>query len=221
MAEPLPADPTLDEIRAHLAPIIAGHAAFDGWREEAVHRAASEVGIDPGAADLAFPKGAVDMIDAWFELVDAEMTASFTDEELAAMPVHKRIRAAILKRIEIVRPHKEALRRAIAILAMPKNVPLAGKLGWRSADAMWRLAGDTATDFNHYSKRAILSGVYGSTIMAWMDDESEGEGETIAFLDRRLGNVAQFEKFKKSLRGDPDRRFSVSRFLGRLRYPGR
>ncbi|QLC25587.1 COQ9 family protein [Parasphingopyxis algicola] len=221
MAAPLPDDPTLDEIRSHLAPIIAGHAAFDGWTEEAVERAAHDAGADPGAAKLAFPKGATDMIDAWFAHVDTEMASSFSAQELAAMPVHKRIRAAILERLDIVRPHKEALRRAIAILAMPQNVPLAGKLGWRSADAMWRLAGDTATDFNHYSKRTILAGVYGSTIMVWIDDESEGEAETVAFLDRRLGNVAQFEKLKKKLRGDPDRRFSATRFLGRLRYPGR
>lgn len=221
MAEPLPTDPTLDEIREHLAPIIASHAAFDGWTDTAIERAADEAGVDPAAAGLAYPKGATDMIDAWFASVDAAMEAAFTAEQLAAMPVHKRIRAAILKRLEIVRPYKEALRRAKAILAMPLNVPIAGKLGWRSADAMWRLAGDTSTDFNHYSKRTILAGVYGSTIMAWLDDESEDEAETIAFLDRRLGNVAQFEKFKKTLRGDPDRRFSVSRFLGRLRYPGR
>lgn len=221
MAQPLPADPTLDEIRVHLAPVIAQHAAFDGWNEEAVHRAAGECGIDAGAASLAFSKGAADMIEAWFAYIDIEMVAAFPAETLAAMPVHRRIRSAILKRIELARPNKEALRRAVAILAMPTNIPLAGKLAWRSADAMWRLAGDTATDFNHYSKRTILSGVYGSTIMAWMDDESEDERETIAFLDRRLGNVTQFERFKKKLSGDPDRRFSVSRFLGRLRYPGR
>lgn len=221
MAQAIPADPTLDEIRTHLGPAIAGHAAFDGWSDEAVERAAADAGIDPAAAKLAFPKGATDMIDAWFATIDAEMEASFIAEELEAMPIHKRIRAAILKRLDIARPHKEALRRAIAILAMPKNVPLAGKLGWRSADAMWRLAGDTSTDINHYSKRTILGGVYGSTIMAWLDDESDGESETIAFLDRRLGNVAQFEKLKRKFRMDPDRRFSVTRFLGRLRYPGR
>lgn len=221
MAEALRSDPTLDEIRSHLAPVVAGHAAFDGWTDEAVERAASDFDIDPGAARLAFPGGATDMIDAWFAYVDAQMVAFFTAEELDAMPVHKRIRAAILKRLDIVRPHKEALRRAIAILAMPQNVPLAARLGWRSADAMWRLAGDTATDINHYSKRTILAGVYGSTILAWMDDESEEDADTVAFLDRRLGNVAQFEKLKQKFRGDPDRRFSVSRFLGRLRYPGR
>lgn len=221
MVASLPADPTLDEIRAHLAPVVAGHAAFDGWTDEALERAASESGVDAAVARLAYPKGATDMIDAWFASVDAEMAASFTAEELAAMPVHKRIRAAILKRVDIARPHKEALRRAIAILAMPQNVPLATRLGWRSADAMWRLAGDISTDFNHYSKRTILAGVYGSTILAWMDDNSEDDTDMIAFLDRRLGNVAQFEKLKRTFRGDPDRRFSMTRFLGRLRYPGR
>ena len=214
-------DPTLDEIRARLAPLIAMHAAFDGWTKEAVERAAEASGVDPAHAGLAFSDGAGDMIDAWFAGVDASMAAAFSEEELAAMPVHKRIEAAILKRIDIIRPYKEALRRAIAILVMPHNVPLGVRLGWRSADAMWRLAGDTATDFNHYSKRTILAGVYGSTILAWLDDDSENEAETKAFLGRRLGNVAQFEKLKKQWSGDSSHRFSLSRFLGRLRYPGR
>jgi ubiquinone biosynthesis protein COQ9 len=225
MADPLfpelPQEPTLDELKVHFAPRVAAHAAFDGWGEAALARAAGELGVDPAQAHLAFPKGAIDMIDAWFAHIDREMAAGFSAGELEAMPVHKRIRAAILKRIAIARPAKEALRRAHAILAMPQNMPMAAKLGWRSADAMWRLAGDTATDFNHYTKRGILAGVYGSTIMAWLDDESEDEAETIAFLDRRLGNVADFESFKKKLRGDPDKHFSMTRFLGRLRYPGR
>lgn len=221
MAMPLPDDPTLDEIRARLAQAIPPHVAFDGWSDEALQRAAEQEGIDPEVAALAFPGGAVDMIDAWFAAVDAEMEAALPPDELAAMPVHRRIRAAILARLDIVRPHREALRRALAILAMPQNLPRAARLSWRSADAMWRIAGDTATDYNHYSKRAILSGVYGSTVLAWLDDDSEDEAETRAFLDRRLGNVADFEKLKKKLRGDPGQRFSVTRFLGRLRYPGR
>ncbi|MCA1748742.1 MAG: COQ9 family protein, partial [Sphingomonadales bacterium] len=115
----------------------------------------------------------------------------------------------------------EALRRALAILVMPQNLALAARLSWRSADAMWRLAGDRSTDYNHYTKREILSAVYGSTILAWLEDDSEHEAETLAFLDRRLGNVADFERLKKKFRRDPDQRFSVTRFLGRLRYPGR
>lgn len=221
MTAPLPADPTLDEMRAFLAPRIAAHAAFDGWSDEALARAAGEAGLDPAQAALAFPKGAIDMIDGWFADIDAAMAAGFAAGEIEAMPVHKRIRALIVRRIELVRPHKEALRRALAILALPRNLARAAQLAWRSSDAMWRRAGDTATDYNHYSKRMTLSAVYGSTVLAWLDDESADEAETWAFLDRRLANVAAFEKFKTQLRGDPDHRFSMTRFLGRLRYPAR
>ena len=111
------------------------------------------------------------------------------------------------------------MRSALAILAMPQNVPLALKTGWRSADLMWRLAGDTATDYNHYSKRLILSAVYTSTLLAWIDDDSEGWSQTAAFLDRRLGDVMRFEKWKAAWRGNAIRRPSLARFLGRLRYP--
>lgn len=214
-------DLTLDELRVWLAPVIPIHAAFDGWTDDALARAAEQEGADPEIAALAFPGGATDMIAAWFAHVDTAMTERLESAEFDAQPVHKKIRAAVLERIAIVRPNKEAVRRALAILAMPQNAPLTAKLNWRSADAMWRLAGDTATDFNHYSKRAILTGVYASAILAWLDDESEDEAETVAFLDRRLKNVADFEKLKSKFTGDPDRRFSVSRFLGRLRYPGR
>jgi ubiquinone biosynthesis protein COQ9 len=107
----------------------------------------------------------------------------------------------------------------LAILAMPQNLPLALRTNWRLADLMWRLAGDTATDFNHYTKRLTLSAVYTSTLLAWLDDDSEGFAETAAFLDRRLGDVMRFEKWKADWRGDTIRRPSLARFLGRLRYP--
>ena len=102
---------------------------------------------------------------------------------------------------------------------MPQNVPLALRTGWRSADRMWRLAGDTATDFNHYTKRLTLSAVYTATLLAWLDDDSEGWSATAAFLDRRLAGVMKFEKLKAEWRGNAIRRPSLARFLGRLRYP--
>ncbi len=86
---------------------------------------------------------------------------------------------------------------------------------------MWRIAGDTSTDFNHYTKRMTLGAVYGSTLLVWLDDASEGLDETAAFLDRRIENVMNFEKLKADWRGSSERRLSVSRFLGRLRYPPR
>jgi ubiquinone biosynthesis protein COQ9 len=102
---------------------------------------------------------------------------------------------------------------------MPRNAVAGARLAWRSADRIWRLAGDTATDFNHYSKRAILIGVYGSTTLIFLDDESDGLEQTRAFLDRRIGDVMQFEKAKARWRGSATYRPSLSRFLGRLRYP--
>jgi ubiquinone biosynthesis protein COQ9 len=108
----------------------------------------------------------------------------------------------------------------LATLAMPQNAPLALRISGRSADQMWRLAGDTSTDFNQYTKRMTLGAVYGSTLLAWLDDETEGWADTAAFLDRRIDDVMKFEKFKAEWRGSGDH-LSITRFLGRLRYPPR
>jgi ubiquinone biosynthesis protein COQ9 len=102
---------------------------------------------------------------------------------------------------------------------MPQNLPDATRLAWRAADRIWRVAGDRATDFNHYSKRTILIGVYGSTSLVFLDDDSEGLAATRAFLDRRIDDVMNFEKAKARWRGSRERIPSLSRFLGRLRYP--
>jgi ubiquinone biosynthesis protein COQ9 len=118
-------------------------------------------------------------------------------------------------------PAREAVRKALAILAMPQNIPLALRTGWHTADLMWRLAGDTSTDFNHYTKRMTLGAVYGSTLLAWLDDSSQGWSETAAFLDRRIDDVMRFEKWKAEWRNSSDQRPSFSRFIGRLRYPPR
>jgi len=159
------------------------------------------------------------MIDAWFDAVDKAMLAAFPPERIDAMKIRDRIRELILFRFEAMRADREALRRALAILALPQNLPDAARLAWRAADRIWRLAGDTATDFNHYSKRAILVGVYGSTSLVFLDDESAELAATRAFLSRRIDDVMRFEKFKASWRGTSERLPSLSRFLGRLRYP--
>jgi ubiquinone biosynthesis protein COQ9 len=211
-------DMNLDELRAELAPRLPAHAAFDGWGEKALAMAATELGVPADRARLAFPGGAIDMIDAWFDAIDQAMLAAFSAERIAALKIRERIRDLVLFRFTTAAPHREALRRAVAILAMPQNAPKAAKLAWRSADRMWRLAGDTATDFNHYSKRIILAGVYGSAMLVFLDDNSEDLAETRAFLDRRIEDVMRFEKAKARWRGSGPP-FSLSRFLGRLRYP--
>ncbi|ETI65236.1 rpsU-divergently transcribed protein [Sphingobium sp. C100] len=213
-------DLTLDEIRALLAPILPRHAAFDGWRPPAVAMAAQQQGIDPDIAQLAFADGPFGMIDAWFASIDARMVAALPPETLAAMSIRKKIAALVEARLDLLAPDREALRRAYAVLALPANALRAAKLGWRAADAMWRAAGDVATDFNHYSKRMTLSAVYASTLLVFIDDDSEDHADSRAFLARRVEDVMRFEKAKAQWRGlGGGERLSLSRFVGRLRYP--
>jgi ubiquinone biosynthesis protein COQ9 len=209
----------LQKIRERLALAVGENAVFDGWNRAAVESAAERLGIDPAQARVAFPKTQAGMIDAYIEAVDRAMAERLPPEKLSGMKIREKIRSLIWTRLEIMAPAREAVRRALAILAMPQNVPLGMRIGWRTADLMWRLAGDTSTDYNHYTKRITLGGVYASTLLVWLDDESEGWSETAAFLDRRIENVMQFERWKAGWR--TQEHFSVSRFLGRLRYPPR
>ncbi len=213
-------DRTLDELRLALAPEIARAAVFDGWTDRALDQAAALAGIDSAVARLAFPGGAMDMICAWIDGTDAKMRTAFGDGALAAFKIRERIRALLQFRLDAIAGQEEALRRALAIQAMPQNLARTLQIGWRSADLMWRLAGDTATDYNHYSKRAILMGIYSATLAVWVEDQSEGKAETRAFLDRRIEGVMNFEKAKARFLQNREG-FDVARFLGRLRYPAR
>ena len=217
----LPADPTLDEIRVALAPVVGRHAGFDGWSDAAVHAAADEIGVDQDVARLALKGKAIAMIDAWIEGVDLELARRLPAEKLAAMKIRDRITALLATRLEIMAPDRESLRRALAIMAMPQNLARSARMGWRSADRMWRLAGDTSSDFNHYTKRMTLSAVYASTLSIFVNDDSENFADTRAFLDRRIDNVMQIEKVKFQAKQRQEFTPSLSRFIGRLRYPSR
>lgn len=216
-------DLDLDQLRALLAAELPRHAAFDGWNVTALGVAADMLGIARPVAELAFPGGAVDMIDAWFAHVDDAMLVELPPETLAAMKVRTRITALVQARLDVVAAHGEALRRALAVLALPSNLARATRLNWRAADAMWHAAGDTATDYNHYTKRLLLGGVYAATVLAMLADDSEGRVETRGFLDRRIEGIMRFERVKSQLLGGPGQpeieRLSLTRFIGRLRYP--
>jgi len=229
------ADLPLAELRLALAPAIADAAAFDGWSAAAVRAAATAQGVPPELAELAFAKGAqgsaaMTMIAAWVGHVDAAMCAEFAPAALAQMPVRSRIATLVSFRLQAARGREEALARALAVMAMPGHLARAARLGWASADAMWRLAGDTATDYNHYTKRATLAALYAATLAVFVQDTSDGKAETLAFLDRRIDGVMRFEKAKARLLpgaagkaqgadGIAPGHFSLLRLAGRLRYP--
>lgn len=212
-------DMTLDELRAVLAAELPLDAAFDGWSPAALDATADRLGVDRDVARLAFPQGAVQMIDSWFAQVDRAMHESAPPETLAALKIRERITVLVEARLAALAPHREALRRAQAILANPIHARTAASLGWRAADHMWRAAGDTATDYNHYTKRAILGSVYAATLLIFVNDESEDWAETRAFLARRIDGIMRFEKTKAKWTAGNNRHFSLARFLGRLRYP--
>ena len=222
VSETAPApDLTLPEIRALLAPVIAENAAFDGFGRAAIEEAACAANLDAELGLLAFPGGALEVIDAWFASIDTAMLARLTPKKLAKMKVRERIIALVEARLTLLAPRRESLRRALAVLAQPQNIPAATRLGWRTADVMWRAAGDSATDFNHYSKRAILGVVYAATLAVFLNDDSENHSDTRAVLARGIESVMQFEKWKKRRAARRSERLSLTRLIGRLRYPVR
>lgn len=216
-----PADMTLDELRLALAPALADAAAFDGWTDEAVRHAAESIGARAESARLAYPGGAMDMIAAWIESIDRAMAEAFPPERIQALSIRERVRSLIQFRLDQLTGREEALRRALAIMAMPQNARRTARLAWHSADAMWRLAGDTATDLNHYTKRATLGGIYAATLLVFSTDTSPDKAETRAFLDRRIAGVMRFEQAKARWTRPQGDHFSPARLLGRLRYPAR
>ncbi|MEO7276813.1 MAG: COQ9 family protein [Sphingomicrobium sp.] len=217
MTEPSP----LEQLRRKLALAVGENAVFDGWTRAAVDSAADQLGLDPVQARLAMPKDQAGLIDCYMREVDRALEAWFTPERLQGLKIREKIRAMVWRRLEIMGPAREAVRRALAILAMPQNLAAGLRTSWRTADVMWRIAGDTSTDFNHYTKRLTLGAVSGSTLLAWLDDDSDGWQNSEDFLDRRIDNVMAFEKWKSQRRGSADRTISPARFFGRLRYPPR
>lgn len=214
------ADMTLDELKPYLVEAMLPHVPFDGWTVQAVDAAAADLGLLPAMARLAFPDGAIDMIDAYIATADRKMAAALDTDSFRALKVREKVTTAIRTRLEQAAPHREAIRRASAVLALPGNARRAAGLTWRTADTIWRLCGDTSTDFNFYSKRALAGAVYAATLLVWLNDDSADHAESWAFLDRRISGIMQIEKVKARLRASGNReRLSPARFLGRLRYP--
>ena len=181
------------------------HVVFDGFTDKTLAGAAKEAGVGKEQVARLFPNGALSLVETFSENADAAMEKHLAQMDLKAMKVRARIAAAVMARIEAVRPHKEAARRAAALLTLPPHAALGATLVWRTVDAMWRAVGDTSTDFNFYTKRGILAGVYTSTLMRWFTDTSADESETTKFLADRIENVMQFEKFKAQAKQALDR----------------
>lgn len=171
-------------------------AAFDGFTDGVLAKAGKSQKLDKAAVARLFPEGPLSLIEFYSTSLDQAMEKKLAKLDLPKRRIRDRIKTAIATRLELLAPHKEAARRAAAMLSLPMHAGLASKLMYRTVDSMWRAAGDTSTDFNFYTKRGILAGVYGSVLVRWFNDTSEDESPTKDFLDARIENVMQFEKFK-------------------------
>jgi ubiquinone biosynthesis protein COQ9 len=211
-----PADLPLAELRPRLVAAMLPDVPFDGWTALARDAAADAQGVDRDIAAMALPDAAA-MVDAYIAHADTLMVAAMGD--VSGLKVRDRIRLALRSRLEAASADREAVRLALAVLAQPQHAGLAARSLWRTADTMWRAAGDTATDFNHYSKRAILGAVYSASLLYWLDDDSDDHEATWAFIDRRIDGIMNFEKTKASAKKAMAWVPNPARFLGRLRYP--
>ena len=178
------------------------HVAFDGWSPATFTAAVADADIDPALARALCPRGAVDLALAYHARGDALMLERLAAADLSEMRFRDRIAAAVRFRLEAA-SDKEAVRRGTTLFTLPQNAPEGARAIWNTCDAIWTALGDTSDDFNWYSKRATLSGVYSSTVLYWLGDDSEDHAATSEFLDRRIDNVMQIEKLKANVRENP------------------
>ena len=191
---------------------------FDGWTRSSLKKAVKTAGLPKGADELYFPGGPLDVIAFWHECNNAAAAEILAGKGLHNMRIRDKVTAGVLALLETIGPNEEAVRRAIARLSLPDALGQGPKHLWAGADMIWRAIGDTSTDGNYYSKRTILSGVIGSTMMAWLTDETPDKAKARKFLDNRIANVMQFEKAKWKAKEKAAGLPNPAEVLGRLRY---
>lgn len=216
-------DDRLAAARERLLDAALPHVVFDGWSEATLRRAAQDAGEDLALARLAFPRGGLDMALAFHRRADRQLAAALDRADLQTMRMRDRIAFCVRKRVEVVADHREAVRRGASLFALPMNAPEGARAVWETADLIWTRCGDESTDYNWYTKRAILASVISSTMLYWLGDQSTDFVSTWAFLERRIDNVMQIERGKAAFRENPFAAvltWGPRQALGLIRAPG-
>jgi ubiquinone biosynthesis protein COQ9 len=193
-APPLERSPERDSAIRAMLPLVPAR----GWTLSALRAALLAEGRDPTSAEWLFPRGPVSLVEAWCDLTDREMAEEAAGAGLESQRIPARIRAIVAIRLHRLAPHKEAVRRATGLLALPWNLGVTGRITARTADAMWQAAGDTSTDRSWYTRRASLAGVYAATLAFWLQDGDPQAAATLEFLDRRLAELARLQRKPKA-----------------------
>ncbi len=203
----------LARTRCLLLDAALAHVPFDGWSDVTFRAALAESGLNQALARLACPRGALDLAIEYHRRGDRAMVARAGRENLSALRYGQRVAALVRWRIKAI-DDREVVRRSMTFFSMPSHAAEGARLIWGTADLIWKTLGDTSRDLNWYTKRATLSAVYSATLLFWLGDQSEGNAETWAFLDRRIHDVLRIEKFKGSARANP-------LYQGFMRGPGK
>lgn len=203
----------VSRLRAELLEAIVPHVPFDGWSDPAFAAAVSDLNVDPTLARVVCPRGALDLAAEYHRAADRRLAELLKESDFKDMRFRDKVATAVKLRIGMV--DVELVRRASAAFALPQNMALGGRLVWETADVIWRGLGDTSEDFNWYSKRLTLSGVFSATVLFWIGDECPDHAETWDFLNHRIEDVLQFEKIKGSVMRLP----GVAALLGAIRAP--
>lgn len=194
---------TVVEARKRLLQAALPHVVFDGWTDRTLKEAATDSGVDSDLICLAYPRGGVDLALAFHFDGDARLAADLAATDLSERRFSDRVAWAVIHRLELSAGHREEVRRAAALFALPNHAPDGMKAVWNTADTIWTGLGDSSTDYNWYTKRATLSAVWSSTLLFWLGDETENFQATRDFVGRRIDNVMQIEKAKASVRKSP------------------
>jgi ubiquinone biosynthesis protein COQ9 len=210
-----------DKWREKILAEALAHVAFDGWHDKTLKDAADKVDASDAELKAAFPRGVADALLFFSSEADRQAVEAIEAADLKPMKVRERVTFAVRQRVEAVMKHKEAARRGAAVFALPQHALDGTTAVYRTVDALWRAVGDTSTDFNFYTKRLLLSGVYTTTMLYWFADNSEDAADTWKFLDRRIADVMQIEKVKAQVTKFVETLPNPLAILGALRYPRR
>lgn len=195
-------------------------APFEGWTALTLKRAVREAGYPQGSDALYFEDGIGEILSFWSTQLDSQAEAEIAKLDLNALKIRERVTQGVLARLEAIGNHQEAARRASSRLILPDLAATGMRQAWQSADMIWRAIGDTSTDANYYSKRAILATVISTTLPVWLSDQSDNKAQARAFLDARIENVMGFEKLKWRLKTATKDFPNPAEVLGQIRYGG-
>jgi len=196
-------------MRQRLLTAALPHVPLDGWSPQCLSAATRDAGLSAAQARIAFPRSTADLVDFHAREGDRRMKAALATRDLGALRIRERIATAVRLRLETADGGREAARRLLALAATPGHAAWAARALYRTVDAIWYAIGDDSTNVNFYTKRALLAGVYASTLLVWLNDDSEDSAATWAFLDRRIKDVMRIQKARDQL----------ERAVGRLPSP--